>query len=383
MRNAAAVLLLVLAAAALWLWHAREEAPAPPVAALPQLPAPGVPAGTLALLKRGVNISGWLQHGYENDPRVYAPDAADWARMRELGLTHARLPVDPGALLNDRGLPKADALSKIRGAVDGAAKAGLLVVLALQLPEEMKATLAGEPQRTAFGGTWRALAAALRDIPPAQLALEPLNEPGFDDPAASRSLLQYLAGEIRAVAPRHTLIIGGHKYSGIDELAAMTPLADRNVVYTFHFYQPFDFTHQGANWGDPVWASLRGIPYPGSPAIVAPLLGRQPQNLRDRLHWYGEEGWDRRKVGERLGLALAWGQRNGVPVQCGEFGVLRRRAAPADRAAWLRDVREALEAGGAGWTLWDWSGKFGLVSGAQGERDLDAGAARALGLNVP
>ena len=382
MKRALLAAVLLLIAGALWLMRAREEPPpAPPVAAA--LPAPPeVAAATLAHLRRGVNISGWLQHGYENDPPRYAPDAGDWQLIHALGLGHARLLMDPATLLNDRGLPKAEALARLRQAVDGAVKEGLLVIATLQLPEEMKASLAQAPQREALAGTWRALASALRDIPPDQLVLEPLNEPGFDDPRASRALMQELVAALRSVVPKHTLLVSGHKYSGVDELVAMQPLSDHNLIYGFHFYQPFDFTHQGADWGDPVWATLRGFPYPSSPELVAPLLDSQPASLRDRLHWYGEERWNRERIGKTLGEAMAWGKRHDVNVLCSEFGALRKRSAPADRAAWLRDVRETLEAGGAGWTTWDYSGPFGIVSGPQGKRVVDAAAVEALGLNA-
>lgn len=385
MKVAPVLLLLLLGAgAALWWLHSQETPPAPAIVVAPPVSAapsqPAVPVEVLAALRRGVNISGWLQHGYENEPVRYAPDATDFAQMRALGLTHIRLPIDPAVLLNDRGLPKAEALARVREAVNGAAKEGLLTIVALQLPDPMKASLADEVQRTAFAGTWRALAVALRDVPPAQLVFEPLNEPGFEDAAASRALMQFLVTELRTVAPEHTLIVSGHKYSGIDELAALRPLAERNVVYGFHFYQPFDFTHQGANWGDPVWIALKGFPYPSSPEIVAPKLGAQPDNLRDRLHWYGEERWTRERLGKQLSEAAQWGKAQSVPVICSEFGVLRKRAAKADRVAWLRDVREQLEDAGTGWTVWDWSGPFGIVTGNQGKRVADAAAMQALGL---
>ena len=374
---------LLIAGATLWLMRAQEPpgaaTPAPPLTAAPS-PAPAIAAETLARLRRGVNVSGWLQHGYENDPKRYAPDAADWQLMRALGLGHARLPIDPATLLNDRGLPKPAALARVRAAVDGAVKEGLLVIVTLQLPDAMKASLTHEPQRVAFAGVWRALAVALRDIPPGQLVLEPLNEPGFEDAAASRALMQQLVADLRTVVPKHTLLVSGHKYSGVDELVAMQPLADHNVIYGFHFYQPFDFTHQGADWGDPVWETLRGFPYPSSPERVAPLLDKQPAALRERLEWYGGERWNREHLGKRLGEALAWGQQHKVAVLCSEFGALRKRSAPADRAAWLRDVRETLEAGGAGWTTWDYSGPFGMVSGPQGKRVVDATTLEALGL---
>jgi len=261
---------------------------------------------------------------------------------------------------------------------------GLLVVLAMQLPSELKPGLAArEPDRAALAGTWRWLAGALRDLPPAQLAFEPLNEPGVADALAGRALMEYLTAALRAAAPLHTLVVAGHGYSGIEELEALRPLADPNLVYSFHFYEPHNFTHQGASWGDPAWRLLRNFPYPSSPESVAARRGAAPPKARELLRWHGEQRWNRERVGALLERAARWGRNNRVPVQCSEFGVLKKRVAAADRAAWLRDVREALEARGIGWTHWDYAGEFGIVGGKQGKRVGDKKAIEALGLKKP
>jgi endoglucanase len=319
---------ILLVAAALW-WLAREPA------------APAAEPPALARLTRGVNLATWLQHGVARAD--HAPGAADWRRIRALGLAHARIPVDPSALPDDA------ALAMLRAAIEAAHAEDLLVVLAVQLPPERKqAVVESEQARAALAGDWRRIAIALRDLPPTHLAFEPLNEPETADAAASRALLEYLARELRAVAPAHTLVASGHRYSSVDELEALRPLDDRNVVYGFHFYEPHDFTHQGATWGDPRWAALRGLSYPGV------------------------QGWDAARVRERIARAAHWGRTHRVPVWCSEFGALKTHAAAADRAAWLRDVREALEAHGVPWTHWDYTGPFGL----------DEAAIQALGLRA-
>jgi len=367
--------ILLLAAALAWWWLARP--PAPPTVE-PAVPAPP-PA--LALLGRGVNLSNWLQHGRPTQAPQYAPDDADFRHIRALGLTHVRLLADPAALLTDRGLPDTEAFGALRSAIEAAQRQGLLVVLALQLPSPAKAGLAErEADRVALAGHWRWLAGALRDLPAAQLAFEPLNEPGTADARVSRELMIRLAAEVRRAAPRHTIVVSGHRYSGVDELAALRPLHDPNVVYGFHFYEPHNFTHQGADWGDPAWAALRDFPYPSSPERVTERLNAAAPETRDLLRWHGEERWNRERIRARLAPAAQWARTHGAAVWCSEFGVLKAHADPADRAAWLRDVRETLEADGIPWTHWDYAGPFGIVSGARGARVADAAAIEALGL---
>lgn len=367
--------LLVVAAAVTW-WRGREPPTQPP----PQAAGPLAPAA-LARLARGVNLSEWLQHGRAQEPGRYAPDDDDFRRMRALGLTHARLPVDPQALVDERGMPDAAALATLRTTLQAARDHDLLVVLAMQLPDAAKAGLAGESvNRVALAGHWRWLAGALRDVPATHLAFEPLNEPGGEDAAASRQLLAYLVAELRAVVPAHTLVVSGHRYSGVDELDALEPLGDPNLVYGFHFYEPHNFTHQGARWGDPAWKALRRFPYPSSPDSVAPRLAGLAEEARERLRWHGEERWNRERIAQRLAHASRWAARHKVPVWCSEFGVLKGAVDSGDRAAWLNDVRVELEQRGIPWAHWDYAGAFGIVGGTQGKRIPDDPAIEALGL---
>jgi len=363
----------LLLGAAAWWFYSRQPVPPPPAAG----PAPEV----LARLARGVNLSNWLQHGPPAEAERYAPDAADWALIRRLGFTHVRILLDPDALLGKRGLPRPEALADLRRALHAATRADLLVVLALQLPSPLKARLAeNDADRYALGGTWRALAAALSGFTPQQLVLEPLNETEAEEPLASRTLQTFLVGELRSVLPQHTLVAGGHRYAGVAELEALQPLADRNIVYGFHFYEPHNFTHQGATWGPPLWRTLRHWPYPSSPERVAPLLDALEPPVREALKWHGDERWDRDKLAAQIARAARWSARHGVPVWCSEFGAMRKRTVPADRQAWLRDVREALEANRIPWTHWDYAGDFGVVKGNRGKRVVDEGVVEALGL---
>ncbi len=323
----------------------------------------------LAHLTRGVNLSNWLQHGPAQE--AFAPDAADWKRIRALGLDHVRIPFDPAALVDERGLPRVPALAALRGAIIEAQRADLLVVLALQLPPEAKAgVVERKAHRVALGGLWRWLAGALRDLPARKLAFEPLNEPETPDARASRALLAYLAAEVRKAAPKHTLVVSGHRYASVAELEALKPLPDANVIYSFHFYEPHNFTHQGADWGDPAWKALRNFPYPSSPEIVAGRMDAAPAATRDLLRWHGGERWNSARIGALVERAAKWGRQHKVPVWCSEFGVLKEYAPAADRAAWLGDVRAALEQRHIPWTHWDYKGPFGI----------DEQAVEALGL---
>ena len=81
--------------------------------------------------------------------------------------------------------------------------------------------------------------------------------------------------------------------------------------------------------------------------------------------------------------AAAWGKQHNVPLLCNEFGVYRAYASPQDRAAWISDVRTALERYGVGWAMWDYSGGFAVVVKKDGQALPDELTIKALGLKVP
>jgi hypothetical protein len=168
-------------------------------------------------------------------------------------------------------------------------------------------------------------------------------------------------------------------------LAKLEVLPDPNVVYSFHCYDPFAFTHQGATWSGEAVKPLRGVPYPSSPEAVAPLLGglEGHPSSRAMLEQYGRERWGRERLTERFGKAVAWGARHGVPLYCGEFGVYPAHSQPEHRAAWFRDFGGVLAKHRIGWAVWGWDEGFGLDRKMRDGRPVvDAVVAGALGLKV-
>jgi len=147
----------------------------------------------------------------------------------------------------------------------------------------------------------------------------------------------------------------------VDGLLMSEPLDEGNILYTFHFYEPFEFTHQGAPWvGEPV-RSVAGVRYPAAVDT-------------------------RQYITSKIAAAAEWAKRHGVAVWAGEFGAYPAVAPPADRLLWLRDVRDTLERYGIGWAVWSYDESLGLDR----QRDPDSGritidwpSARALGLRTP
>lgn len=349
---------------------------------------PGPPAAVRERLARGLNLSFWFT--YRNDagidPRLWQPDSEDLRRIRAMGFRHVRIPVDQGWLADPKNpaMPETTHLAELRRALDELAADDLLSVIALDGQAEWKTRLASDPAALdTTAALWKNLAGALATLPPDRLVFEALNEPATDDTQTSQRIMQRLHDAIREVAPSHTIVVAGPKFSSVPELLLLTPLADPNVVYTFHFYEPFNFTHQGATWGWPMWAKFRGWPYPSSEAAVAPLLDAAPADVMPHLRFYGQQNWSRDKLAAPLDQATDWAKAHGVLLWCGEFGAMKTYAPPGSREAWLRDARELMEARGIYWAHFDYLNHFGIAGGQQGAREYDAGALAALGLKPP
>ncbi len=204
----------------------------------------------------------------------------------------------------------------------------------------------------------------------------------MNDPYRWAGIQARVAGAIREVAPKNTIIATGPNYSDIVDLLAMHPLSDGNVIYNFHFYDPHEFTHQGAGWGEAWWSYTHNIPYPATEGSMQELVKEVPDAAnRYDLERYWLDHWDGRRIRLLIDEAAAWGHDNHVPLICNEFGAYREHTDPQSRNAWIHDVRTALEADGIGWAMWDYRGGFGVVFKEDGQAAKpDPATVEALGL---
>ncbi len=159
-----------------------------------------------------------------------------------------------------------------------------------------------------------------------------------------------------------------------------------NLIYTFHFYDPFVFTHQGASWTDPSMVPLAGVPFPYDAARM-PECPPELINfwIKDNLDTYQNNGTVER-VKDLIDIAVKFKTDRNVPLFCGEFGVYKPNSDNEDRVYWYNVVRSYLEEKGIAWTIWDYTGGFGLFESGTSELfdyDLNIPLVEALGLNAP
>lgn len=336
-------------------------------------------------LKRGINTSHWFSQNasdysaHHTDTETTPEDIATIAR---LGFDNVRLSIDATPLQESlRG--DGDFLARLDKAVDEILATGMAVQIDLHPEEPFKEQVrnsdAGVDRLVAL---WRRLAAHYADRDHERVFFEIMNEPEVRDPYRWAGIQERVAAAIREAAPANTIIATGPNYSDIVDLLTQHPLPDGNVIYNFHFYDPHEFTHQGASWGAPFWIYEHGIPYPPTEDTMTELVKQVPDLAdRYRLENYWLDHWDAHRIRLLVDEAAAWAETNHVPLICNEFGAYRRVTEPKSRLAWLHDVRTALEADGIGWAMWDYDEGFGVaVKDAHGKAVVDWDTVSALGL---
>jgi hypothetical protein len=140
---------------------------------------------------------------------------------------------------------------------------------------------------------------------------------------------------IRETNPTRKIIVNGADWGGASSIPRMVLPHDENLIADFHFYDPFQFTHQGAEWvGDPNHMSWIGTEWHGT---------------NDEVHLL-EQTFIKMKT---------WSEATNVPVMMGEFGAF----SPADmdsRARWTAAVRLLAEEYGFAWSYWELASGFGI-----------------------
>lgn len=377
-------------------------------------------------LQRGVNTTLWLEWRSMGelmaDPS-YLDSYPDVRRdvtsqmyesLRAQGFDFVRMPIDPGPLIAYGPGERQDRLIEgIRIAAQTAADAGLKVVVDLH-PIQRGTDIGGID--SILGAEWPnyvaltgRIATALNEFPADRVALELLNEPPFDceavysgAPARWPAMQAEAHAAARANAPEMTIILTGACWGQANALASLDPtlIADANVLWTFHSYEPFLFSHQGATWSSAPEKYVWDLPYP--PALVTDDLAAELKAAAAERMAAAEGEADTAAIDEAIDTyrqtspeavnhdvtrAAEWADQHGIPrahVLLGEFGALHtvedRTLSLEWYHAFLSDKRQAAEAAGMGWAVLSYAGGMGIVVPDNPDRLLAPETCAALGL---
>ncbi|MDE3250527.1 MAG: cellulase family glycosylhydrolase [Bacteroidota bacterium] len=355
------------------------------------------PATTSDKFSRGTNLSNWF-NSY-SDPNQYSNrfTANTLALIKSSGFTYVRLPIGSSVLYNESNPSQLNAgnLSLVDAAVSHCIAAGLAVTIDLHSDQSnrMDSLLAADPTYAdKIAAYWKSLATFFKKYDSAQIAFEVYNEPHASAAGLTTqsfnwwgSVQEKLVKAIREVTNTHKILVGGEGWNSINGLVQLPVYNYPNIVYVFHIYDPFLFTHQGATWTGWQPAMLaRNVPYPATPEGVAPLVAAASSTeLKDALTWYGSQRYNIDSLDKWIKVAYDWGKSRNVKVIVNEFGSYKTYAPRQSRLNLIGDMRKTFDKYNIGWAMWDCDEGFGWIDYTGGNRNspvADAGVLQALGL---
>lgn len=183
----------------------------------------------------------------------------DFARVRTMGMNSVRFYLSYRTFEEDEapGEYKEDGFAWVDQNVEWAKQNGIYLVLNMHAPESgvqsrgQGDALWDDPEKQErFINLWRVLAERYR-AEPTVVGYGLLNEPApTKDPEQWKDLAERTVKAIRDVDQHHMIFVGRfNAVQGVwteNQEHNFVRVSDPNVVYEFHFYKPYHFTHQNA-----------------------------------------------------------------------------------------------------------------------------------------
>jgi endoglucanase len=291
-------------------------------------------------LGRGINLGNMLEAPKEGEWGLSVEEEYfDW--IKEAGFQSVRIPIRWSAHTEKEAPYTIDPqfFSRIDQVVEQALQRDLAVIINIHHYEEINEE--PRPQKERFLAIWEQIAKRYQDQPD-HLFFEILNEP--QGTLAAVSWNEYASEAIQTIRqtnPQRTLIVGPGDWNSINGLPGLLlPENDRNIIVTVHYYLPFQFTHQGAEWVD------------GSDAYLGTT-------------WNGSEA-EKLLIVNDFDRAVKWAERAERPMFLGEFGAYYK-ADMDSRARWTEYVARQAEERGWSWAYWEFGSGFGAFDPQSGD----------------
>jgi len=285
-------------------------------------------------LGRGINLGNMFE----------APSETAWgnpfketyiAQIADLGFQHIRVPIRWDVAERTQLTPpytvNPQFLARIKSVVDLAISKHLYVIINLHHHDELFTNPAAAKAR--FISQWQQISTYFKGYDN-HLYFEVLNEPHDAlTPALWNSYFAEALAEIRKTNPSRKVLLGTASYGGTTGVRDLDPPNDPNLVLSVHYYNPFNFTHQGADWV----------------GNKDKYIGTQWEDLT----------WERNQVIADFEYAIQWAKQKNMPLHVGEFGTYEF-ADMESRAKWATFIARWLESQGASWAYWEYSAGFGI-----------------------
>ena len=292
-----------------------------------------------ARLGKGINMGNAFE----------APSETEWGNpwnpeyfkiISELGFNHVRLPVrwepEERSMATSPYTINPLFLERIQQVVDTALRYNLHIIVNMHHHEALFENPAAQKDR--FLSQWYQIADHFKDYPDS-LLFEVLNEPhGNLTPELWNEYFADALTEIRKTNPMRVVVMGIAEYGGLGGIAHLQLPNDEYIILSPHYYNPFNFTHQGAEWVGPQADEWLGT------------------------EWKDTEA-DRETVASEFNYALHFSEANHIPIYVGEFGAYST-ADMESRERWTTFLARWFEEQHMSWAYWEFSAGFGIYNPA-------------------
>lgn len=316
--------------------------------------------GDTMQLKRGINLGGYLsQCVHSRDHYESFIHEEDIRKIAEMGFDHVRLPIDYEVLEQEDGTPIEEGYALVTRVVEWCRKEHLAIVLDLHKAygydfndagTEKNSLFTDKKLKKRFTDLWVRIASRFCKYD--HVAFELLNEVVEKENAVLwNDLIDQTMKAIRSVTETIPVIYGGIQWNSAKTLKLLDKPEYGNVIYTFHFYEPLLFTHQKSYWV-PAMDPEEDIFYPESMQYYCKKSGKLGDQgeavIKAESRTMGPEF-----IREMVSEAVYAAEKAGVPLYCGEFGVIDRAPLP-DTLNWFRDVDQVFREYGIGCAVWSY-----------------------------
>lgn len=309
------------------------------------MPPTNTPAPTLEPAVDAFTMNRQLARTVNLGNALEAPSEGEWGMtlqaeyfqlIKQAGFTAVRVPIRWSAHAEANAPYTIDPafFERVDWVIAQARQNDLTVLINMHHYEEM----ATDPRnhQVRFIALWKQIAERYQSQPQAVL-FELMNEPnGQLNASLWNKILAETLPVVRASNPIRNLVLGPAEWNNLRALKELKlPADDAHLIVTFHYYDPFQFTHQGAEWvqGADAWL---GTTWSATSA--------QKQSVT----------FDLDRVAE-------WSQANNRPIFMGEFGAYSK-ADLESRQIWTDFVAREAEKRGFSWSYWEFGAGFGVYN---------------------
>lgn len=300
----------------------------------------------------GINLGNVFEAPNTNfksfDPNVFKSDwsetivPTDFKALGDSGFTNMRIPTsweEHVELVEGKCVVDPEWMNQVFWAVDNAISSGMIVVLNAHHWDAMYSR--PDAETPCLLDVYAQMAERAKTYSPDSLVIETLNEPRAKLTSALwNNLVASIIDVVRSIDPNRVIMVGTHNYNAYNTCGLLQlPANADNLILTFHYYEPMNFTHQGNDFTD--------------------------EKYPTGVEWRGSAN-QQRVVKTAFTKLKNWADTKGLPVYLGEYGTYQA-VDSVSRESWTTFVNSMARSLGFATAYWEFSSSFGVYDETTGE----------------